>query len=126
MSNVISGFEGTVGFDGYRIACIIGVHGYERELLQEVTVDLRVPCLFGASSSDSIFDTIDYTSLAKTCREVAEKGQFHLVETLAWEMIEAIFQGYPVSWVWVKIRKLEVMQDIQAAVVELKRYREEK
>lgn len=98
--------RGMIGFDHYKIRCIIGVNPEERIQEQDIFLDLRVETDFAQCAlSDSLEETIDYDRLAALCRELAQKGKYHLMETFAYNLLQAIFNQFNVAWASVKIKK---------------------
>jgi len=63
-----------------RVQTIIGIFGWEREVRQEVSIDLEIAfdCK-RAAKTDAIEDTIDYKKITK----FVEESEFQLQETLA-------------------------------------------
>lgn len=114
--------NGLIGLEELRISCIIGELPYEREQTQEIVLSFRVTTDFAAASKqDNIEDALDYTLLAKAAEEVAQNGQFRLLETLAWHILEIFVSQFRVSWAWVRIRKPSALPGKGVPVVELER-----
>jgi|TARA_B100001996_G_scaffold322522_1_gene267364 dihydroneopterin aldolase len=76
-----------------RVQTIIGIFGWEREVRQEVSIDLEMTfdCK-RASKTDSIEDTIDYKEISKGIIKFVEESEFQLQETLA-EGIAALLKN---------------------------------
>jgi len=76
-----------------RVQTIIGIFGWEREVRQEVSIDLEMTfdCK-RASKTDSIEDTIDYKEISKGVIKFVEESEFQLQETLA-EGIAALLKN---------------------------------
>jgi len=76
-----------------RVQTIIGIFGWEREVRQEVSIDLEMTfdCK-RASKTDSIEDTIDYKEFSKGIIKFVEESEFQLQETLA-EGIAALLKN---------------------------------
>ncbi len=66
----------------------------------EVRTDLRK-----AAASDSVDDTIDYARLIEACRRVVEGEGYHLIETVAERVAEAILEEPRAAWVRVRVAK---------------------
>jgi len=70
----------------------------------DVDVELRTD-VRPAAASDLIEDTIDYARLVETCRQVVEERRYHLVETVAERLAEALLQDPRAVWVKVRVAK---------------------
>ena len=84
-----------------------GVNPEERRLGQPFVVDLEAELdLAAAGRSDNLADTVSYTHLYRTAREVMEGEPYHLLEAAA-EMIAttALTQHPPVAAVRVRVSK---------------------
>ena len=67
-----------------RVQTIIGIFGWEREVRQEVSIDLEMEfdCK-RAAKTDAIEATIDYQKLTKGNDKYVEESEFKLQEHLA-------------------------------------------
>lgn len=119
-----SEMKGIVGFEGFKILCIIGTEEHERCKEQELYVDLKVESnLALAASSDHLKDTINYVSLAKICQQVAHQGKFHLLEKYVFEVLTIILATFDVSWAWIRVKKPGALEHAEHAFVELKLFK---
>ena len=89
-----------------------GTHGvYEHERLQaqpfEVDVELALN-LQPAGLSDDLSQTVDYSRVFDTCRQIVESTRFNLVEALAEAIAHEILAGFPAEEVTVRVRKPSV------------------
>src|SRR5688500_11768069 len=117
--------KGYIGFDQYKLDCIIGVYPHERQTKQTIFVDLQVEADFSkCSKSDDIADTVNYEQLAELCIHLAESGKFALLETFACEILKSIFLKFNVTWAWVRIKKPQALANADYTVVELERYKD--
>jgi len=66
----------------------------------EVRTDVRA-----AAASDRVADTIDYARLVEVCREVVEERRYHLVETVAERLADAVLLEPRAVWVRVRVAK---------------------
>ncbi len=112
-------FIGKIGFDHYKIDCIIGVHEEERKNNQTIYLDLRVEYDFSKAASDDDFQkTICYEVLGNLCKELSLKG-YRLLETFAFELIQTLMNQYKIKWAFVRIKKPNALPLANYAVVEL-------
>ena len=75
-----------------RVDAIIGVHTWERRILQKLIIDLDAEHDTSvAGHSDDLRHTLDYSAMANTIRSVCARGERELLEALAQDIIEALF-----------------------------------
>ncbi len=116
--------EGTIQIKGLAIRCVIGVHPHEREKEQEIALDIAMRADFArAIEIDSVDETIDYGVVARVCCEIAQKGRYHLLETLAHALLHALLDRFPISWAHVQVRKPGAIPEAEWAAVEMERTR---
>ena len=115
---------GTIGFEHLKISCHLGVEDLERQFLQDIYVDLYVEVDFAKSAStDSLKDTISYVFLSEMCIQIAQNKPFHLMESLANEILDSILKEYAIDTARIRIKKPNAIANAQNAVVELARGR---
>jgi len=103
--------------NGMRFHARHGVSDEERAEAQPFRVDLEVELdLRGPGASDRLEDTVNYSTLFATVREVMEGRQRHLLEALADEIAARVLSGFPVGAVRVRVTKLR--PPIQGAALE--------
>ena len=103
-----------------------GVSELERELPQEIEVDLEVEAdLAAATGSDNLADTVDYGPLVQICRRAVEERSFKLLEAIAGEIATEVLASTAATAVTVRVRKLAVPieADLDYAQVEIRRVR---
>lgn len=111
---------GWIGFNAYRINCIIGTEAYEREEPQDLLIDLKVEVDFAnVSLSGRLEDTIDYRSLSNLCKEMAVEGQYLLIEKYAADVVKKLLATFPVQSVWIRVKKPKGILHAEYALVEL-------
>ncbi len=96
----------TVSIRGLRVAAVIGVHDWEREIEQTLVfaVDMAAD-VAKAAASDHISDALDYSAVAQTVRDVVAQGEFQLIETAAERVAGQLLADYPLGWVRVEVAK---------------------
>jgi len=89
-----------------RVQTIIGIFGWEREVRQEVSIDLEiaVDCK-KAAKTDAIEDTIDYKKITKGIIKFVEESSFQLQETLAEGIANLLKEEYNVSSIKLRLSK---------------------
>ena len=72
----------TVSIRDLRVSAVIGVHDWEREIVQTLVfaVDMAAD-VAKAAASDHLCDALDYSAVAQTVRDVVMQGEFQLIET---------------------------------------------
>ena len=89
-----------------RIQTVIGVFDWEREIKQEVVIDLEMGAdIQRASETDRLEDTLDYKSVAKRVIGFVETSEFQLVETLAERVAGIILNEFNVPWLRLRLNK---------------------
>ena len=89
-----------------RVQTIIGIFGWEREVRQEVSIDLEVSfdCK-KAAKTDSIEDTIDYKKITKNIIKFVEESSFQLQESLAEGIAKIVKNEYKSSSIKLRVSK---------------------
>ena len=89
-----------------RVQTIIGIFGWEREVRQEVSIDLEM--VFDckrAAKTDTIEDTIDYKKITKGIIKFVEESEFQLQETLAESIAGLVKNEYKVHSLKLRVSK---------------------
>jgi dihydroneopterin aldolase len=89
----------------------------------EVDVELHKD-LSGASASDELADTIDYSALFSMVGTIVEGQSFRLLESLAGTIADAVLAGTDASAVEVRVRKPRAPLPGPFETVEVSVYRE--
>ena len=89
-----------------RVQTIIGIFGWEREVSQEVSIDLEIAfdCK-RAAKTDAIEDTIDYKKITKAIIKFVEESEFQLQETLAEGIAELVKNEFKVNSLKLRVSK---------------------
>jgi dihydroneopterin aldolase len=100
-----------------------GAEPEERERPQPFLYDVRLA--LPAPDRDELAATVDYREVVSVIRELSDGTSFHLLESLAGALAEALLQRFPAEVVEVRVRKPEVQLgvpvDYAAASVRLER-----
>jgi 7,8-dihydroneopterin aldolase/epimerase/oxygenase len=83
-----------------------GVEDREREQEQPFVYDLELE--LAEPASDRIEETVDYREVVELVRAVSESRQFHLLESIAAAVAEALLERFPLERARVRVRKPEV------------------
>jgi 7,8-dihydroneopterin aldolase/epimerase/oxygenase len=110
------------------MAASIGVFPHEHEQRQRirVNVELGVADPNAAPGAppvgpDELGRVVDYTHIADTIRRLASAGHVRLVETLAERIAAALLADSRVRVARVRVEKLDIFRDAEAAGVEIER-----
>jgi len=116
--------EGLIKIEKFRVHCVIGAKPYEREIEQEISIDLEMRVnLAEAVQTDSIVDTVDYSKVALTCQNLAKTRRYHLLETFAFEALNEILNEFPVLWAKICVSKKQGLALAKSTSVELEKKR---
>ena len=89
-----------------RVQTIIGIFGWEREVRQEVSIDLEIAfdCK-KAAKTDAIEDAVDYKKITKAIIKFVEESEFQLQETLAEGIAELVKNEFKVNSLKLRVSK---------------------
>lgn len=91
---------------------LVGFHGYheaEKELGQrfELDVELFVD-VEPASASDTLTDAVNYEKVYQRVEEIVNGDRFSLIEALATDIVDTIFDEFEVEGVTLRLRKSQI------------------
>lgn len=105
----------------------VGIYPHEHSTPQRLRINVellvRDPGGDGAEDTDRLDRVVDYERLARTVRAIVTAGHVKLVETLAERMATAALADPRVLRARVRVEKLDVFPDAEAAGVEVERSR---
>lgn len=100
----------------------IGIHPHEHAGRQRVRVNVDLGVAEERETgADRLDRVVDYERVAATVRRIVASGHVHLVETLAEQLAAACLEDERVLLARVRIEKLDVFADTEAAGVEVER-----
>lgn len=83
-----------------------GVSDDEQRLGGRYVVDVELHCdLSRAAASDDLADTVSYSDVYRTVRELVEGKSFRLIETLAESIAQTLLARYGAGTVVVRVKK---------------------
>lgn len=116
-----------IGFEDLIIPCIVGVEPQERDVEQEISLDLKIAVDCAKSvENDEIADALDYDAVASFCVDLIRRRKFFLLETLAHKVAEELFNSFPISEVFIRVKKPGAIRQSKHALVEVSMSRGEK
>jgi dihydroneopterin aldolase len=80
----------------------------EQPFLYDVELELDEP------ASDELAQTVDYREVVALIREVSDSRQFHLLESLAATLADAMLARFPARRAHVRVRKPQVQLGVPA------------
>jgi len=103
---------------------VIGVKHPERDQPQDLLINLVLYVdLRKAGISDSINDTINYSTIAKMILAEISTTSFYTVEALAEYLAQFILEKFNPTAIKLKVEKTQVVKAARRVGVEIKRYR---
>ena len=116
----------TVKIERLELDCIIGINPWERLTKQQITVDIEIDTdLTAAGKSDSIEDTINYRTIAKTVTTEVEKSDYGLVESIGAKIADICLEVDRVFSGRVTVRKPGAVRKASAVGIVIRRNRAE-
>jgi 7,8-dihydroneopterin aldolase/epimerase/oxygenase len=95
-----------ITLSGIIISPRIGITSEERSSPQDCHADLTIWGDFkAAAATDSLNQSIDYCQILSVVQETALTGEYQLLETLAYAIIQKVLQNFSIIRTRVKIRK---------------------
>ncbi|MFV1872456.1 MAG: dihydroneopterin aldolase [Oleiphilus sp.] len=92
--------------DNLALEASIGVFDWEKKVKQVLQFDLELCCDFTkAAQSDDIDDAVNYAQVCEEVAEVLGRQHYQLLEYLAEQICQHLFQAFPVSAISLSIHK---------------------
>jgi dihydroneopterin aldolase len=89
-----------------RLPTVIGVYGWERELRQELRLDLEMAWdTAAAGASDDVADALDYAAVSQRLQVLAAETSFKLLEAFAAEVARVVMAEFAVPWLRLRVCK---------------------
>jgi len=101
---------------GLRADCVIGIYDFEREILQDVVLDIEME-----ANLLNIEQAIDYKAVSDRIIAFIKKSEFQLIETLAERICEIILDEFDVDSVKLTLDKGKILDDVQSVGVIINR-----
>jgi dihydroneopterin aldolase len=110
-----------------RIDAVICIYDWEKRIQQQISVDLEMGWDNRiAAKSDDIKDTLNYKAAANLVKELVDKSEFELVESLAEHIAELLLEKMNIPWIKVSLGKPMAVTGSQQVGVIIERTREVK
>jgi 7,8-dihydroneopterin aldolase/epimerase/oxygenase len=97
-----------------------GVQDFEKELGGRFEVDVRIHYPFSrCASEDTLHKAVDYQEVYAVVKDLVTGRKYHLIETLAEHIADALFIQFEVDEMTVAVRKKKVPIDAVLDYVEV-------
>ena len=107
---------------GIKTNCVVGVWEWEKQITQEIVVDLDMATdIAKSASSDDLEDTLNYKAVAENVIEMLEASRFQLIETMAEEVAKLVMERFSTPWVKVRINKGGAVTNVANVGVQIER-----
>ncbi len=111
-----------VFIQGLKIDTVIGIYDWERQVRQDITLDIEMGFdIVPASKTDHIDQTLDYKAVSKRLIDFVKNSEFQLVETLAEKICEIILNEFEVMEVKLTLNKGQAVTGAQGVGVIINR-----
>ena len=109
---------------GLTLYTLIGVYDFERLEKQRIVLDLELETdLSKAAKSDEVSDTLDYGKLAERLEVIADKSKYKLLEALADDMLNMIFNEFGPEHVRLVMHKPDILDNTKSVGIIIERYK---
>lgn len=89
-----------------RLPAVIGVYDWEREVRQELLLDVEMAWdMRAAAQSDDVADALNYAAVSARLREYAAAKSFFLIEKFASEIADLLMREFAVKWLRLSLSK---------------------
>lgn len=101
-----------ITINGANFFCNLGVTNEEFKERQEISVDIELHFnTKKAAKTDKIQDTVNYSKVHKSVKEIVEGSKNHLIEALVESIAQGILKNFNVGKVLVRIKKPKALAD---------------
>ena len=84
----------------------IGVYGHEREIKQELKIDMEIDFnIHAAGATDDIADAIDYEAISNRTLEYVGGSKHFLIEAVAENLSQLLLNEFPIEQLTLTISK---------------------
>ena len=106
--------------NGIEVTCSIGIHDFERETPQRITVDVEVLLdIHAEQDADNIDQAVNYDDIHQHVIRIASSRNFDLQETLARTIFDTLAAMPGVYGLSVRTAKPDVYKDVAEAAYQL-------
>ncbi len=111
--------------EGISVETRIGVHSWEKEIDQQLLLDLALEIDISSSAlSDSIDQALDYQQIAEYTVNFVEQSRYQLLEALAEALAAKILDEFPVRAICLTISKPGALSQAHNVALRIERGRD--
>ena len=111
-----------VFISGLTAATTIGVYNHERDITQNLIIDLELGCdTKKAGFSDLFEDALDYDAISRRAQSFVEQTNYYLIESVAEQLSKILLDEFPILELTLKITKPGAVDIADAVGVIIKR-----
>ena len=114
----------TIFISGLTAATTIGVYDHERDITQNLIIDLELGCdARKAGVPDSFEDALDYDAISRRTQTFVEHTSYYLIESVAEQLSKILFDEFPIKQLKIKITKPGAVDIADAVGIMIERNR---
>lgn len=106
-----------------KLSALIGVYAIEQAIPQTIIVDIAYGIPPQAFEGDMLGNTIDYDAVIHHIKTFVCTHAFHLLETLAEQLIQDLFITFPTPWIKLSIHKPFANLQVKEIILTIERSR---
>ena len=95
----------TIRLNNIALFAYHGIAPEEQSLGQRFHLDVELRGDFTAVARDNVAHSIDYVAAYHTVEEAFTAKAYSLLEQAGWQVLQALFQAYPVEEITLRVRK---------------------
>ncbi len=96
----------TVFINGIRVSTTIGVYDHERNIIQDLIIDLELGCdTRQAGASDRFEDALDYDAISRRTLEFVQSTNYYLLEAVAEALANLLLAEFDIQEISIRITK---------------------
>lgn len=107
---------------GLRLITVIGVYDWEREIQQELVLDIDLAwSIREPAATDDVHKALDYAAVTERLERFAQESDYQLVESFAEEAASVLMQDFSVPWLKLRVAKPGAVKQADTVGVEIER-----
>ena len=111
----------------FLIQANIGVYEYEKEIAQPLRINIIAKVKNPQNiNDDNLQSVVCYNQISKKIKKIIKSGHTILLEKLAEKIFQECFKNKRIETMKIRLEKLDAIQDVESAGIEIERSRAEK
>ena len=111
----------------FLIQANIGVYEYEKEITQPLRINIIAKVKNPQNiNDDNLQSVVCYNQISKKIKKIIKSGHTVLLEKLAEKIFQECFKNKRIETMKIRLEKLDAIQDVESAGIEIERSRAEK